>query len=75
MNSGVGKDDIEVRINGRMRRFDAPLKLVELLQALGLPGTGVAVERNGVIVKRETFDETVIQDRDELEIVTLVGGG
>ena len=35
----------------------------------------IAVERNGEIVPRRTYGETVLQDGDVLEIVSFVGGG
>ena len=35
----------------------------------------IAVERNGEIVPRRTYGETVLRDGDVLEIVSFVGGG
>ena len=35
----------------------------------------VAVERNREIVPRATLDETPVSENDEIEVVTLVGGG
>ena len=35
----------------------------------------VAVERNGDIVPKSKFQETMLSDADTLEIVTFVGGG
>ena len=46
-----------------------------LLVQLGLDPSHVAVERNGEIVPRATFDATTLQAADTLEIVTFVGGG
>ena len=66
---------MELRINGETKSFEAPLSVAALLEALGLPGEGIAVERNREIVKRESYSETWLEDGDELEIVTLVGGG
>ncbi|MBQ6474551.1 MAG: sulfur carrier protein ThiS [Victivallales bacterium] len=35
----------------------------------------VAVERNGEIVPKAKYAETVLQDGDVLEVVSFVGGG
>lgn len=35
----------------------------------------IAVERNGEIVSKSKFDETVLKDGDHIEIVRFVGGG
>jgi len=35
----------------------------------------VAVERNGAIVPRAEYDRSPVVEGDDLEIVTLVGGG
>ena len=35
----------------------------------------IAVERNGDIVFKSQYDETILQDGDSLEIVSFVGGG
>ena len=35
----------------------------------------IAVERNGEIVFKSQYSETVLQDGDSLEVVSFVGGG
>lgn len=35
----------------------------------------IAVEKNGDIVPKSQYDETVLMDGDVLEIVSFVGGG
>ena len=49
--------------------------MAELLAQLSLKPRFVAVERNLQIVPRAEHDECVLQPGDQLEIVTLVGGG
>jgi sulfur carrier protein len=66
---------IQVTVNGRAHRFDAPLELAALLSRLELSGKKIAVERNGEIVPRSTHASTMVSDGDELEIVVAVGGG
>ena len=35
----------------------------------------VAVERNGEIVPRAQYEDTILKDGDTLEVVSFVGGG
>jgi thiamine biosynthesis protein ThiS len=46
-----------------------------MLEALRLPGEGVAVEVNRSIVPKRTHQEALLSDGDEVEVVTFVGGG
>lgn len=66
---------MELVVNGKPRQVEAPLTLLGLLETLGIDPRIVAVERNGEIVKRDRFAETVLGEGDRLEIVRMVGGG
>jgi sulfur carrier protein len=66
---------IQVSVNGKAHRFEAPLEIAALLARLELQGKKIAVERNGEIVPRSAHASTVLADGDELEIVVAVGGG
>jgi thiazole synthase len=66
---------LSIRVNGEHRRVRAGLSLTELALELGLEPTKVAVERNLEIVPRSTLGQVRVEDGDELEIVTFVGGG
>jgi sulfur carrier protein len=67
--------NVTVVVNGQPREFAGPLTVAELLGKLELPGRGVAVEVNLQIVPRSRHAEHQLADGDQLEIVTLVGGG
>lgn len=47
----------------------------DLLVQLTLPGTRVAVEVNRALVRRADHATTALKDGDQIEVVTLVGGG
>ncbi|MFO0889306.1 MAG: sulfur carrier protein ThiS [Isosphaeraceae bacterium] len=51
------------------------MTVAELLSHLGLEPERVAVELNRALVPRSRHGEAVVSPGDELEIVTLVGGG
>ena len=67
---------IQLTINGKSRDFDvAMLSVAHLVANLSLEGKRLAIERNGEIVPRSQFAETMLADGDKLEIVGAVGGG
>lgn len=66
---------VRIKINGEWADHSDGLTVAQLLEVLALDSRRVAVERNTAIVRRKTFDQTTLDENDELEIVTLVGGG
>ncbi len=71
-------DQIEtasIRVNGQHRRVPKGITIADLALELGLEPAKVAVERNLEIVPRSTLREVLVEDGDEYEIVTFVGGG
>jgi thiazole synthase len=66
---------LEIILNGQRREVPAPLTVAQLLCYLGLNPRHVAVEVNRNLVARSLHDQAVLAAGDELEIVTLVGGG
>ena len=46
-----------------------------LLAGLHIDARRVAVEHNLVVVKRAKYDETMVHEGDEVEVVNFVGGG
>jgi sulfur carrier protein len=80
---------IQLTVNGQSRCFPAGdrveaqgddsskrvLNISQLLEHMGLQGKRIAVERNGEIVPRSKFGQSMLVDGDRLEIVVAVGGG
>lgn len=66
---------MKLTINGEEKEFQAGITVVELLEEIDTPAIGVAVELNREIVPRSLHAKTVLSERDELEIVKMVGGG
>jgi thiazole synthase len=62
-------------INGERRTLSGPLSVADLLENLGYPRQRVAVEVNREIVPRTQQSDRQLAPGDEVEIVTLVGGG
>jgi len=67
---------MQVTVNGTPRALDAAAgDVAALVRALGLEGKRIAVERNGEIVPKSRYADTLLRDGDRLEIVGAVGGG
>jgi thiamine biosynthesis protein ThiS len=68
-------NEIEVRVNGDRRVVPSGLTVEDLLHHLDLQPRLVVVERNGEILRRDSYGETPVEERDALELVHFVGGG
>ena len=64
-----------ITLNGDRFEIDRPLTVSDLLAHLEIDPRRVAVEHNLFVLKRGTFDHTVIREGDSVEIVNFVGGG
>jgi thiamine biosynthesis protein ThiS len=67
--------EIEITVNGDVRRASEGRTVQELLEDLGIPSVRVAVELNRNILKREDWSSTRLHGGEQLEIVHFVGGG
>ncbi|MGN6727698.1 MAG: sulfur carrier protein ThiS [Tepidisphaeraceae bacterium] len=65
---------MRVIVNGQAREVDAGTTVEALVSQGGLSPQKVAVELNRRLLKTEKYP-TPLQDGDEIEIVTFVGGG
>ena len=63
-----------VKINGEELNI-AGTTLAQYLATANYDTKRIAVERNGDIVAKSLYDETVLRDGDTLEVVSFVGGG
>ena len=64
-----------ITLNGDAREIAGPLTVTELLSQLEIDARRVAVEHNLVVLKRTSFDQAVVREGDQVEIVNFVGGG
>ena len=64
----------KLTLNGQTRDTDART-VRELIEQLGYGQQAVAVEVNRQLVPRKQHEQTELNDGDEIELVTLVGGG
>jgi len=66
---------LTIILNGDPHEIARTLTVSELLEQLSIDARRVAVEHNLVVLRRAAYDETVVREGDQIEIVNFVGGG
>lgn len=66
---------MQIRINGTLHEHPAGISGAQLLEAIDWTAATLVAEVNGRIVRRDEFLALELHDGDELELVTVVGGG
>lgn len=66
---------VRITFNGQAQEIREASTIAQLLLDLQLTPKLVAVEVNREVVSRRLHDTHILQSGDEVEVVTLVGGG
>ena len=66
---------MHIYLNGEEQQISENSTMSELVQKLGLGEQRFAVEVNGELVPRGSFDQHQLQPGDRVEIVQAIGGG
>jgi len=66
---------VTITLNGDRFDLGGPITVTELLARLDIDARRVAVEHNLTVLKRTAFDQTLVREGDQVEIVNFVGGG
>ena len=66
---------LTITLNGDRYDIPEPVTVTALLESLAIDARRVAVEHNLVILRRFAFDQTLVREGDNVEIVNFVGGG
>jgi len=69
---------LELTVNGMeqtLGELSSETPLARVVEHLGLKADRVAIERNGEIVRRGSWESALVSSGDKLEIVHFVGGG
>ena len=66
---------MQIQLNGEARAIPDETSIRDLICLLNLPKERVAIEVNGVVVRRAEWGTTILLDDDRVEIVHFVGGG
>ena len=62
-------------VNGKLISVQNNISLYEFLIKEGYEIQRIAVEKNGNIVPKKSYETEKLSDNDKLEIVCFVGGG
>jgi sulfur carrier protein len=66
---------MQITLNGQKKELPDSMTVLTLLEHLNISHQRVAVELNEMIVKKDRYGDTVVQNGDSLEIVSFMGGG
>ena len=64
-----------MKINGKEIPYEKEVTLDVLMEKQGFDIKKIAVMKNGEIVPKAEFSQTLIGAEDSLEVVSFVGGG
>lgn len=74
MSNAPPSETLQIQLNGEVFSLPAPATIATLV-ALRNPRPPFAVELNKELVRRPNYAATTLCEGDQVEIVTLVGGG
>lgn len=66
---------MKIVINGKNRTLNESTSLKQLISELDLGKKRLAIEVNQTIVPRSHYEDYLLKDDDQLEIVQAIGGG
>jgi len=64
-----------MKVNGKVQVIHESQSLLDFLLKKNYDISFIAVERNGEIVPKSTYEQVMLKDEDTLEIVNFVEGG
>jgi sulfur carrier protein len=65
---------MQVTLNGKCESIQSG-SLSDLVKAKGLNSDALVIELNHKIIKREHWEQIQLQDNDNVELLSFVGGG
>lgn len=66
---------LEITLNGSPRSLETSISIAALVEELSMPERRLAVELNGIVVRKAEWPGTILNSGDRIEIVHFVGGG
>ena len=71
----MAQNKIQVIINGKKEVLKKKNSLSQLLDNLKIKQNGIAIEINSIVIPKSQYENTFIQNNDNIEIVHFIGGG
>ena len=66
---------VQITLNGDRLELSGPMTVTQLLSWLDIDPRRVAIEHNLTVVKRSAYEDTLVREGDQVEVVNFVGGG
>lgn len=66
---------MQIKVNGKTYNFDDNITLEKVINQLNISANNIIAEVNGIVVSKEKFSNTVIENNAVIELVKFVGGG
>lgn len=66
---------VSIQLNGKKYTFDRQTNIASLLKILNIHDDSVIVEHNRIVVHKTNFEDTAVNNGDEIELIRIVGGG
>jgi len=66
---------VKATVNGESRELPEGSTIASLLESLGVVRSGIAVAKNDRVVRRPDYENSPIEDGDNVEIIKAVAGG
>ena len=66
---------MNITLNGDGQVVPTGATILALIESVGLLPEATAVQRNGEIVPRSAYADTILAEGDTVELVRFVGGG
>lgn len=67
--------NVLVKVNGENKFIPLNVSILKLLETCKINHDRVVIELNKEILRKDKFENTLLIEGDEIEIVTFVGGG
>ena len=64
-----------LKLNGLNYLVQQAILLSDLLEFLDIDTNGIAIEYNRLILTEKQYYQTLLKSNDQIEIVSIVGGG
>ncbi|MBI1858010.1 MAG: sulfur carrier protein ThiS [Candidatus Melainabacteria bacterium] len=75
MEQVCNNSNILIKINGENKSIPPNTSILMLLKTFNINKDRVVIELNKEIIHKDDFNNIHLNDKDKIEIVTLVGGG
>jgi len=66
---------MNILLNGKQSSVDNNISLIKLLKLNNISEKNIVIEINKTIITKNLWSETKLNKKDEIEVITAVGGG